>query len=95
MKRVAKRTALLLHINVHLFYSGTYIHLFFYIEWINTSSFDVYSRHIEDTYLDGRYDLAIVVYITFELLFLRTVTVYIITGDDIKINERISSNCLS
>lgn len=94
MKRVAKRTALLLHINVHLFYSGTYIHLFFYIGYSNTVVFDRYNRYIEDTYLNGRYDLAVLVNIAFELLFLGTTTVYIITRNNIKINERISPNRL-
>ena len=94
MKRQVKRNALHLHIISRPFYSDTYLHLFFYIGYSNTVVFDRYNRYIEDTYLNGRYDLAVLVNIAFELLFLGTTTVYIITRNHIKINERISPNRL-
>ena len=87
MKTPVKRNALHLHTIVHPFYSDTYLHLFFDNEFSNKVVFDKYNPYIEDTYLNGRYDLAILVYITFELLFFRTITVYIIAGNHIKINE--------
>ena len=94
-KKRAKRNVLHLHIIVHPFYSDTYLHLFFYNDYRDIAVFDKYNRYIEDTYLNGRYDLAILVNVTFELLFLGATAVYIITGNDIKINERVSSNRLS
>ena len=95
MKMPVKRNALHLHIIFHPFYSETYLHLFFCSDCLDIVVFDGYNRYIEDTYLNGRYDLTILVNIAFELLFLGTTAVYIITGNDIKINERIPSNRLS
>ncbi len=95
MKTQVKRNALHLRITSRPFDSDTYLHLFFYNGVRDIVVFDGYNRYIKDTYLNGRYDLTILVDVAFELLFLGTTAVYIITGNDIKVNERIPSNRLS
>lgn len=87
MKTLVKRNVLHLHIIVRPFYSDTYLHLFFYNDYLDIVVFDKYNRYREDTYLNSRYDLSILVDVTFELLFLGTTAVYIITRNNIKINE--------
>jgi hypothetical protein len=79
---MVKNKPLLPHINIHFVCFENYQYAFFYNDTID----DVYSLYIRDTYLDGRYNLAILINITFKLLFFRTRTVYVITRNDIKID---------